>query len=178
MSWWESTCCGRTDLPEVSLVAILDADKEGFLRSTTSLIQTMGRAARHINGKAILFADVITKSMRVAMEETNRRRKVQQGYNRENGITPESITKPLDPDMVRIYEGDYYEIPSVAEDVAHYHSAEELEKEIQRLEDEMRKAAKEFEFEKAAVLRDQVKNLKKTALEFLSQGESSHDSNT
>jgi len=166
------------DLPEVSLVAILDADKEGFLRSTTSLIQTMGRAARHINGKAILFADVITRSMKAAIEETNRRREVQQRYNQENGITPESITKPLDPDMVRIYEGDYYEIPTVAEEAIDYHSAEELEEEIQRLEDEMRKAAKEFEFEKAAVLRDQAKKLKKTALEFLSQNEPSHDSNT
>jgi len=166
------------DLPEVSLVAILDADKEGFLRSTTSLVQTMGRAARHINGKAILFADVITRSMKAAIEETSRRREVQQRYNRENGITPESITKPLDPDMARIFEGDYYEIPAVAEEAAHYHSAEELEKEIQRLEDEMRKAAKEFEFEKAAVLRDQVKKLKKTAMEFMSQDESSYDSIT
>jgi excinuclease ABC subunit B len=156
------------DLPEVSLVAILDADKEGFLRSTTSLIQTMGRAARHINGKAILFADVITKSMRAAIEETSRRREVQQRYNQENGITPESIAKPLDPDMVRIYEGDYYEIPAIAEEFTDYHSAEELEREIQRLEDEMRRAAKEFEFEKAAVLRDKAKKLKKTALEFLS----------
>jgi excinuclease ABC subunit B len=164
------------DLPEVSLVAILDADKEGFLRSTTSLIQTMGRAARHINGKAILYADVITNSMKVAMEETNRRREVQQSYNRENGITPQSIKKPIDSDMVRIYEGDYYEVPPIAEEVAQYHSAEELEKEIQRLEGEMRKSAKEFEFEKAAVLRDQVKKLKKTALEFLSRDETSYDS--
>ncbi len=163
------------DLPEVSLVAILDADKEGFLRSTTSLIQTMGRAARHINGKAILFADVITKSMRLAIEETSRRREVQQRYNRENSITPQSIIKPLDPDMVRIYEGDYYEIPAIAEDVTSYQSVEELEKEIQRLEDEMRKSAKEFEFEKAAALRDQVKKLKKTALEFISQGEPLND---
>ncbi len=166
------------DLPEVSLVAVLDADKEGFLRSTTSLIQTMGRAARHINGKAILYADVITKSMKIAIEETNRRRDVQQRYNRENGITPQSIIKPLDPDMVRIYEGDYYEIPEVSEEVARYRSAEELEKEIQRIEDEMRKAAKEFEFEKAAVLRDQARKLKKNALEFLSQDEPSHDSIT
>ena len=164
------------DLPEVSLVAILDADKEGFLRSTTSLIQTMGRAARHINGKAILYADVITKSMKLAMEETNRRREAQRRYNRENGITPQSIKKPIDPDMVRIYEGDYYEVPPVAEEVAQYRSAEELEKEIRRLEGEMRKAAKEFEFERAAVLRDQVKKLKKTALEFLSRDEASYDS--
>jgi excinuclease ABC subunit B len=165
------------DLPEVSLVAILDADKEGFLRSTTSLIQTMGRAARHINGKAILFADVITGSMKAAIDETNRRRKAQQLYNEENGITPQSIEKPLDADMIRIYEGDYYEVPAIAEDVARYHSAEELELEIKRLEEEMHKAAREFEFEKAAVLRDQARKLRKTALEFLAQAESSHDSN-
>jgi excinuclease ABC subunit B len=161
------------DLPEVSLVAILDADKEGFLRSTTSLIQTMGRAARHINGRVILYGDVITGSMRAAIEETSRRRAAQQQYNEENGITPQSIVKPLDPDMIRIYEGDYYELPAVAEEAVNYRSAEELELEIQRLEKEMRRAAKEFEFEKAAALRDQVKKLKKTALEFLAQPESS-----
>ncbi|MBN2321226.1 MAG: excinuclease ABC subunit UvrB [Acidobacteria bacterium] len=155
------------DLPEVSLVAILDADKEGFLRSTTSMIQTMGRAARHINGKAILYADVVTGSMKAAMEETNRRRKVQQRYNEKNGITPQSIIKPLDPEMVRFFEGDYYEIPVIEEETAGYNSAEEMEEEIERLEKEMREAAKEFRFEKAAVLRDQVLKLKKTALEFM-----------
>jgi excinuclease ABC subunit B len=161
------------DLPEVSLVAILDADKEGFLRSTTSLIQTMGRAARHINGKAILYADVITGSMKAAIEETTRRRLVQERYNEENGITPQSIVKPLDPGMAKIYEGDYYEIPAIAEEADRYSSAEELETEIQRLENEMRQAAKEFEFEKAAALRDQVKKLKKTAMEFIAQPEPS-----
>jgi excinuclease ABC subunit B len=161
------------DLPEVSLVAILDADKEGFLRSTTSLIQTMGRAARHINGKAILYADVITRSMKAAMEETSRRRLTQQRYNEENDITPQSIIKPLDPDMVQIYEGDYYELPAIAEEAIQYNSAQELEMEIQRLENEMRQAAREFEFEKAAALRDQVKKLKKTAMEFLAQSEPS-----
>jgi excinuclease ABC subunit B len=161
------------DLPEVSLVAILDADKEGFLRSTTSLVQTMGRAARHINGKAILYADTITGSMKAAIDETNRRRLVQEKYNEENNITPQSIIKPLDPDMVRIYEGDYYEIPAIAEEAVTYNSAEELELEIQRLEGEMRQAAKESEFERAAALRDQVRKLKKTAMEFLSQPESS-----
>jgi excinuclease ABC subunit B len=161
------------DLPEVSLVAILDADKEGFLRSTTSLIQTMGRAARHINGKAILYADVITGSMKAAIEETTRRRLVQQRYNEENGITPQSIIKPLDPDMARIYEGDYYELPAIAEEAIRYNSAEELEGEIQRLEDEMRQAAKAFEFEKAAALRDQVKKLKKSAMEFSAESEPS-----
>jgi excinuclease ABC subunit B len=165
------------DLPEVSLVAILDADKEGFLRSTTSLIQTIGRAARHINGTAILYADVVTGSMRAAIEETNRRRMEQQRYNEANNITPQSIIKPLDPELVRIYEGDYYEMPSIAEEAQNYKSAEELELEIQRLEKEMRKAAKEFEFEKAAALRDQAKRLKTTAMEFLAQSGSSDDSN-
>ena len=157
------------DLPEVSLVAILDADKEGFLRSTTSLIQTIGRAARHINGKAILYADVITRSMHAAIDETNRRRAEQERYNEENDITPQSIIKPLDPELVRIYEGDYYEMPAIAEEINNYHSAEELELEIQRLEQEMRKAAKEFEFEKAAAFRDQARKLKKTAMEFPAQ---------
>jgi excinuclease ABC subunit B len=153
------------DLPEVSLVAILDADKEGFLRSTTSLIQTIGRAARHINGRAILFADTITGSMQSAIDETNRRRSAQQHYNEEKGIIPQSIIKPLDPDQIRIYEGDYYEIPAVAEEAVHYSSVEDLEKEIQRLEAAMRAAAKEFEFERAASLRDQMKKLKKLELE-------------
>jgi excinuclease ABC subunit B len=161
------------DLPEVSLVAILDADKEGFLRSTTSLVQTIGRAARHINGKAILYADVITGSMNAAIEETNRRRTTQQHYNEENNITPQSIIKPLDPELVRIYEGDYYELPAVAEELKEYRTVEELNLEIQRLEKEMRQAAKEFEFEKAAAFRDQVKKLKKTAMEFIAQPESS-----
>ncbi|HTY63105.1 MAG TPA: excinuclease ABC subunit UvrB [Acidobacteriota bacterium] len=165
------------DLPEVSLVAILDADKEGFLRSTTSLIQTIGRAARHINGKAILYADVITGSMHAAIDETNRRRAEQQRFNEENNITPQSIIKPLDPDLVRIYEGDYYEMPAIAEEVKNYHSAEELELEIQRLEREMRQAAKEFEFERAAALRDQARKLKKTAMEFLAQSGLPDDSN-
>jgi excinuclease ABC subunit B len=161
------------DLPEVSLVAILDADKEGFLRSTTSLVQTIGRAARHINGKAILYADVITGSMNAAIGETNRRRTTQQRYNEENGITPQSIIKPLDPELVRIYEGDYYELPAVAEEFREYRTVEDVNLEIQRLEKEMRQAAKEFEFEKAAAFRDQVKKLKKTAMEFIAQPESS-----
>jgi excinuclease ABC subunit B len=155
------------DLPEVSLVAILDADKEGFLRSTTSLIQTVGRAARHINGRAILFADTMTGSMRAAIEETNRRRAAQMRYNEENGITPQSVTKPLDPEMVRIYEGDYYELPAIAEEAAQYTSSEELDREIKRLEEEMREAARQFEFERAALLRDQVKKLKKLEMDML-----------
>jgi excinuclease ABC subunit B len=155
------------DLPEVSLVAILDADKEGFLRSTTSLVQTVGRAARHINGKAILYADTITGSMRAALEETNRRRAAQQRYNEQNHITPQSVIKPLDPELVRIYEGDYYDVPAVAEEGTKYASAEDLARDIQRLETEMRQAAKEFEFERAAALRDQVKKLKKLEMEYL-----------
>ena len=153
------------DLPEVSLVAILDADKEGFLRSTTSLVQTVGRAARHINGRAILYADVMTGSMRAAIGETSRRRAEQQRYNEEHGITPQSISKPLDADMIRIYEGDYYEPPALAEEAVAYRSAAELESAIGRLEGEMRAAAREHEFERAAVLRDQVRKLKKTAME-------------
>ena len=154
------------DLPEVSLVAVLDADKEGFLRSTTSLIQTMGRAARHINGMAILYADVVTGSMRTAIDETNRRRIAQEAYNTEHDITPQSIKKPLDPEMARIYEGDYYELPAVAETENTYNSADEMEEEIRRLEKEMRTAAKEFEFEKAAALRDRMKKLKSAVMEF------------
>ncbi len=159
------------DLPEVSLVAILDADKEGFLRSTTSLVQTMGRAARHINGRAILYADTVTRSMQAALDETNRRRAAQQSYNEEYGIVPQSIVKPLDPDMLRVYEGDYYEVPKVSEDAASYESPEELENEIRRLETEMRGAAKDFEFERAAVLRDQVRKLKKVGMEILGRTE-------
>jgi excinuclease ABC subunit B len=155
------------DLPEVSLVAILDADKEGFLRSTTSMIQTIGRAARHINGKAILFADVMTGSMKAAIGETDRRRLAQQRYNEEHGITPQSIIKPLDPELVRFFEGDYYELPVIEEEAAGYNSAGELEAEIERLEKVMRNAAKEFEFEKAAVLRDQAVKLKKTLLDYM-----------
>jgi excinuclease ABC subunit B len=159
------------DLPEVSLVAILDADKEGFLRSTTSLIQTVGRAARHINGMAILYADTVTGSMRAAIDETSRRRAAQQQYNIQHDITPQSIIKPLDPELVRIYEGDYYEVPAVAEEAAGYASAEELAAEIRRLEGEMREAAKEFEFERAAALRDQVKKLKKLEMDFMTPPE-------
>ena len=104
------------DLPEVSLVAILDADKEGFLRSTGSLIQTMGRAARHLNGRAVLYADVYTDSMRRAIDETNRRRTIQEQYNEQNNITPQSIIKPIDMSLVRIAEGDYVTVPVEPED--------------------------------------------------------------
>jgi excinuclease ABC subunit B len=141
------------DLPEVSLVAILDADKEGFLRSAGSLIQTMGRAARHVEGHAILYADVITDSMRRAMGETGRRRQTQTEYNQRHDITPQSIIKPIDMSLVKLAEGDYVTVPIEA--------GEEVdETSIAELEERMREAARKFEFEKAAQLRDRVKELR------------------
>ena len=148
------------DLPEVSLVAILDADKEGFLRSAGSLIQTMGRAARHLNGRAVLYADVYTDSMRRAIDETNRRRTIQEQYNEENHIIPQSIIKPIDMSLVRIAEGDYVTVPVEPEDPAEEMTPEQREKFINHLEESMREAAKKFEFEKAAQLRDRIKALK------------------
>jgi excinuclease ABC subunit B len=148
------------DLPEVSLVAILDADKEGFLRSTGSLIQTMGRAARHLNGRAVLYADVFTDSMRRAIDETNRRRAIQQQYNEENNITPQSIIKPIDMSLVAIAEGDYVTVPVEPEDPIEDMTPEQREKFIGELEASMRDAAKKFEFEKAAELRDRIKVLR------------------
>jgi len=147
------------DLPEVSLVAILDADKEGFLRSDGSLIQTMGRAARHLNGKAILYADVMTDSIRKALAETNRRRSKQMQYNEENGITPETIVKPVDMALARITEADYVTV-SVEPEGEEPATPDQLEALIKSLEKQMRDAAKQFEFEKAAQLRDRVKALK------------------
>src|SRR5579859_7263730 len=148
------------DLPEVSLVAILDADKEGFLRSTGALIQTMGRAARHLDGRAVLYADVITDSMRRAIDETNRRRAIQEQYNVDNHITPQSIIKPIDMSLVRIAEGDYVTVPVEPDDPAEEMTPEQREKFIAELEESMRDAAKRFEFEKAANLRDRIKVLK------------------
>ena len=153
------------DLPEVSLVAVLDADKEGFLRSGTSLIQTSGRAARNVNGKVIMYADVVTRSMRHAIDETGRRRDLQRDFNDENWITPESIVKPVDATLLEMTRLDYYEIPLVAEEVDQYGSPQEIEQEILRLEDDMKKAAQEFEFEKAAQLRDRIKLLRETHLQ-------------
>src|SRR5213596_85756 len=140
------------DLPEVSLVAILDADKEGFLRSSGSLIQTMGRAARHLEGRAILYADVMTDSMRRAIEETNRRRRVQVEYNERNGITPQSIIKPIDMSLVAIAEGDYVTVPIEDEQDTVDMTPEQREKFIGELEERMREAARKFEFERAAQL--------------------------
>jgi excinuclease ABC subunit B len=147
------------DLPEVSLVAILDADKEGFLRSAGALIQTMGRAARNLHGKAVLYADVMTGSMRTAIEETNRRRKIQVQYNVENNITPQSIIKPIDMILVAIAEADYVTVP-LEEEAEGEVPPEQLARYIGELEQRMREAAKKFEFEQAAQIRDRVKALK------------------
>ena len=147
------------DLPEVSLVAVLDADKEGFLRSTTSLIQTIGRCARHIEGRAILYADHMTDSMRQAMGETSRRRAKQEAYNRENNITPQSIIKSVDMQLAKIVEADY--IPVLGDDtIGQISSEEDLQMAVAQLEEQMRAAAKGFEFERAAALRDRIRGLK------------------
>jgi len=148
------------DLPEVSLVAILDADKEGFLRSAGSLIQTIGRAARHLEGRAILYADVITDSMKRAMSETGRRRRIQIDYNTENGITPQSIIKPIDMSLVRIAEGDYVTVNAEPEKADEEMTPEQRDKYIAELEQRMREAARKFEFEKAAELRDRIRQLR------------------
>ncbi|HEY0761064.1 MAG TPA: excinuclease ABC subunit UvrB [Pyrinomonadaceae bacterium] len=154
------------DLPEVSLVAILDADKEGFLRSEQSLIQTIGRAARNSRGKAILYADRITESMKRAIGETERRRGIQEIYNRENGITPQTIVKPIEATLITASEADYFKMPSEVEEIEDYSPAK-IEATIARLEVEMRGAAKRFEFEKAAELRDRIKVLRERELQVM-----------
>jgi len=150
------------DLPEVSLVAILDADKEGYLRSRDSLIQTMGRASRHINGHVIMYADTMTDSMRLAIEETDRRRAVQAAYNEQHGITPEGIRKAI-RDITD-------QVKKVAEEKGEYAIAEgmpkdELARLIKDLESQMKAAAKNLEFEKAALMRDQVYELRKRLID-------------
>jgi len=148
------------DLPEVSLVAILDADKEGFLRSWGALLQTMGRAARHVEGHAILYADVMTDSMRKALSETARRRQTQLEYNERNHITPQSIVKPIDMSLVAVAEGDYVTVPLEVDEEVDNLTPEQRQRFIAELEERMREAARKFEFEKAAQLRDRVKALK------------------
>jgi excinuclease ABC subunit B len=148
------------DLPEVSLVAILDADKEGFLRSSGSLIQTIGRAARHLEGRAILYANVITDSMRHAIDETARRRTTQLDYNERNGITPQSIIKPIDMSLVAIAEGDYITVPIEKDEDTEEMSPRQREEFVVELEARMREAARKFEFEKAAQIRDRIKLLR------------------
>jgi excinuclease ABC subunit B len=141
-------------------VAILDADKEGFLRSAGSLIQTIGRAARHVEGHAILYADVMTDSMRKALEETNRRRRTQVEYNERHGITPQSIVRPIDMSLVAIAEGDYATVPLEEDEDVEGLTPEQRQRFIGELEERMREAARKFEFEQAAQLRDRVKALK------------------
>src|ERR1700687_954400 len=156
------------DLPEVSLVAILDADKEGYLRSATALIQTIGRCARHITVRAILYADRITGSMRQAMDETSRRRAKQVAYNEANGITPQSIVKSVDMKLAAIVEADYVMVP--VEDLvldaatANIKTGDQLAEMLKQLEIQMREAAKKFEFEKAAQLRDRIRSLRQKDL--------------
>ncbi len=148
------------DLPEVSLVAILDADKEGFLRSSGSLIQTIGRAARNVNGRAILYADKMTDSMKQAIGETNRRREVQVAYNEEHGITPTSIVRSVDMSLAQILKAEYADLTDQETTMPEFKNQLELDAYIGNLESDMREAAKKFEFEKAAKLRDLVKDLR------------------
>jgi excinuclease ABC subunit B len=158
------------DIPEVSLVAILDADKEGFLRSSGSLIQTMGRAARNVEGKAILYADVSTGSMKAALEETSRRRALQMAYNTEHDITPETIKKQITDVLASIYERDYYTVPTLPEDErVKYVPREEIPPLVATLEKQMRQAAKRLEFERAAELRDQIRELERRMLGIIEQ---------
>ena len=153
------------DLPEVSLVAILDADKEGFLRSERSLIQTSGRAARNVGGKVIMYADKITRSIQACLDETQRRRAIQDRFNRENDITPETIKKSISNVLGSIYEADYVTVPVGFKDAAMPVKEEDLPVLIRKLTAEMKQAAKELEFEKAAELRDEIKELNKILLE-------------
>jgi excinuclease ABC subunit B len=148
------------DLPEVSLVAILDADKEGFLRSAGSLIQTIGRAARHVMGRAILYADNMTDSMKQAIGETDRRRAVQRAYNEEHGITPQSIIRSVDMSLAKILQAEYADLAEEVDTMPEFQNQAELNAHIAKLETEMREAAKKFEFEKAAKLRDLIKELR------------------
>jgi excinuclease ABC subunit B len=149
------------DLPEVSLVAILDADKEGFLRSGGSLIQTMGRAARHVEGLAILYADKMTDSMKMAIGETNRRRTIQEAYNQEHHITPETIKKNLGSLLSSVYEADYVGVPAIEDTPEErFRTIDDIDREVKVLEKSMREAAKALDFERAAQIRDRIKKLR------------------
>jgi len=156
------------DLPEVSLVAILDADKEGYLRSATSLIQTMGRCARHLEARAILYADTMTDSMRQAIGETSRRRAKQEAYNREHNITPLSIIKSVDMQLARIVEADYITVPADDAAIGEISTEAQLVQVIAQLESQMRAAAKNFEFERATALRDKIRALRQRDLGVIS----------
>src|SRR5881296_2148737 len=152
------------DLPEVSLVAILDADKEGYLRSTTSLIQTLGRAARNVNGRVIMYADTVTDSMRWAIGETERRRALQEAYNQEHGITPQSIVKQIDEVMSSVYERDYMTPAVVRDGTERFRTQADLDAYLGSLQAEMRAAAANLDFEKAAAIRDEIKRLRNPEL--------------
>jgi len=152
------------DLPEVSLVAILDADKEGFLRSGGSLIQTSGRAARNVNGRVIMYADTVTDSMRTAISETERRRTKQEAYNQEHGITPQSIVKSIDEVMSSVYERDYMTPAATIDGTERFHNQQQLDAYLASKQEEMRAAATNLDFEKAAALRDEIKRLRNPEL--------------
>jgi len=152
------------DIPEVSMVAILDADREGFLRSERALIQTCGRAARNVDGKVLMYAETITPSMAKAIEETNRRRTIQADYNQQHGITPETIRKSIHDLLTSVYEADYYTVPVVREEDEEYVSPREIPEVIKRLKKEMREAAEQLEFEKAAQIRDRLQRLQQQVL--------------
>jgi len=154
------------DIPEVSLVAILDADKEGFLRSERSLIQTSGRAARNVSGQVVMYADQMTHSIQACITETERRRRIQGRYNEENHITPETIRKGIRDILGSVYETDYLTVPAVSEKAVPYDTAEELPDLIRRLTSEMKQAARDLEFEKAAAIRDQIREMNAIMLEF------------
>jgi excinuclease ABC subunit B len=144
----------------VSLVAILDADKEGFLRSDKSLIQTIGRAARNVSGQVVMYADRITDSMRVAINETERRRAIQEAYNQAHGITPQSIIKQIDDVMSSVYERDYLTPAASADGTERFHSQAQLDAFLAARQQEMRAAAANLDFEKAAAIRDEIKRLR------------------
>jgi excinuclease ABC subunit B len=148
------------DLPEVSLVAILDADKEGFLRSAGSLIQTSGRAARNVNGRVLMYADTVTDSMRHAIAETDRRRALQEAYNAEHGITPQSIIKQIDDVLSSVYERDYLTPPAASEESVPFRTQAELDAHLAELRERMRAAATNLDFEKAAAIRDEMARLR------------------
>jgi len=154
------------DLPEVSLVAILDADKEGFLRSERSLIQTIGRAARHVNGQVLMYADAMTGSLRRAIDETSRRREIQRQFNVEHGITPTSIVKGISDSLVAIYDADYSTVPIAAEESVTYGVSDaDIPRLITKLRKEMKAAAERYDFERAAELRDRIFALQERELE-------------
>jgi excinuclease ABC subunit B len=152
------------DLPEVSLVAILDADKEGFLRSAGSLIQTSGRAARNLNGQVIMYADNETNSMRIAISETARRRAIQSAYNEEHGITPQSIVRAIDAVMSSVYERDYLTPAATIDGTERFHNQQQLDAHLDKLQAQMKQAAANLDFEKAAALRDDIKRLRNPEL--------------